>query len=94
MSVMAIYDIAVPWTPSFYKNAMQNTMISIQYPKINFNLSNLTYSFPMHPSSTPWKHKKTLNWFFQEVEKRCIGNEWVDNTENRVIAALRTQSIM
>ena len=31
------------------------------------------------PLSTPWKHQKTL-WFFgyfQGVEKRCIGNEWV-----------------
>ena len=39
-------------------------------------LSNLTHSFPMHPFSTPWKHQKTLRCF-QEVEKGCIGNEWV-----------------
>ena len=31
------------------------------------------------PLSTPWKHQKTLRFFgyFQGVEKRCIGNEWV-----------------
>ena len=25
----------------------------------------------MHPFSTPW-------WYFQVVEKRCIGNEWAN----------------
>ena len=39
-----------------------------------------TYSFPMHPFSTPWKHQKTLPYlilYFQREEKGCIGNEWV-----------------
>ena len=33
----------------------------------------------MHPFSTPWKHQKSLRFFgcFKEVEKGCIGNEWV-----------------
>ena len=41
----------------------------------------LTHSFPMHPFSTSWKHRKVF-WCFQGVEKGCIGNEWVklDNT--------------
>ena len=31
---------------------------------------SLTHSFPMHPFSTPW--------FFQGLEKGCIGNKWVN----------------
>ena len=33
----------------------------------------------MHPFSSPWKDQKTLRcfWYFQGVEKGCIGNEWV-----------------
>ena len=32
----------------------------------------LTYLFPMHPFSTPWKH--------QNVEKGCIKNKWEEKT--------------
>ena len=28
-----------------------------------------THLFPMHSSSTPWKHQKTVSWCFQGVEK-------------------------
>ena len=37
----------------------------------------------MHPFSVPWKHQKTLRFsdVFREVEKGCIGNEWVNNCE-------------
>ena len=40
----------------------------------------LTYSFPMHPFSTPWKHQKTLRFsdVFNGVQKGCIGKEWVN----------------
>ena len=34
----------------------------------------LTHWFPMHPFSTTWK-------CFQGVEKGCIGNEWVKQSE-------------
>ena len=39
----------------------------------------LTNLFPVHPFSTPWKHyyHLTVFWYFQGVEKGCIGNEWV-----------------
>ena len=35
----------------------------------------------MHPFSTPLKSSENLTVFscFQEVEKGCIGNEWVDH---------------
>ena len=41
--------------------------------------ARLTHLFPMHPFSTPWKHQKTLRffWYFQWLEKGCIGNEWI-----------------
>ena len=38
------------------------------------DMSHLTHFFPMHPFSTPWKHF----WYFQGVEKGCIGNKWVN----------------
>ena len=40
----------------------------------------VTHLFPMHPFSTLLKHQKIL-WFsdfFQEVEKGCIWNKWVN----------------
>ena len=44
-------------------------------------ISVLTHLFPMHPFSTPWKHKKTVKVScFQGVEKGCIGNESVNNS--------------
>ena len=30
----------------------------------------------MHPFSIPWKHPKI--WYFQGVEKGCIGTNWVN----------------
>ena len=33
---------------------------------------------PNAPFSTPWKHQKTVFWYFQGVEEGCIGNEWVE----------------
>ena len=41
--------------------------------------NDLTHLFPMHPFSTPWKHQKAD--IFSQVEKGCIGSEWV-NIEN------------
>ena len=33
----------------------------------------------MHPFPIPWKHQKTERFYvFGGVEKRCIGNEWVN----------------
>ena len=39
----------------------------------------LTHSFSMYPFSIPWKHQKILRFsdVFKEVEKSCIGKEWV-----------------
>ena len=39
----------------------------------------LGHLFPMHLSSTPWKHQKTVRFsdVFGEVGKGCIGNKWV-----------------
>ena len=43
------------------------------YEKITY----LTHLFPVHPFSTPWKHKKTLRCSDGGGEKRCIENKWV-----------------
>ena len=43
--------------------------------------TKLTHLFPMHPFSTSWKHQKTVRCF-QEVEKGCIGNKWVNIQQN------------
>ena len=39
-----------------------------------FKKADLTYSFPMHLFSTPWKYQKTC---FQRLAKGCIVNKWV-----------------
>ena len=41
--------------------------------KVKNNCWNfLTYLFPIHPFSTPWKYQKTV-----KVEKGYIGNKWL-----------------
>ena len=58
---------------------MLQTSFMILLAKIISNV-NLTNSFPMHPFSTPWKHRSenlAIFWCFQGIEKECIGNEWV-----------------
>ena len=37
--------------------------------------------WPTHPFSTPWKHHLTVFWCFQGLEKRYIGNEWVNGRQ-------------
>ena len=47
--------------------------------------AKLTHSFPLHPFSTPWKHRKTLRFsdvFREGVEKGCIGNEWAKEIQS------------
>ena len=56
-------------------------------------LSNLTHSFPMHPFSTSWKHQKTLRCF-QEVEKGCIGNEWVKMCSDLLIGKMFLKMVL
>ena len=51
--------------------------ITIQW----FARTKLTHLFPIHPFSTSWKHQKTVRCF-QEVEKGCIGNKWVNIQQN------------
>ena len=43
----------------------------------------LTYLFPMHSFSTPWKHQKTVKvfWCFLGVEKGYIGSKWDKTTK-------------
>ena len=39
----------------------------------------LTHLFPKHPFSIPWKHETVrVFWYFQGLEKGCIGNKWVN----------------
>ena len=51
----------------------------------HFHYSNISPFAPIAPFSTPWKHQQTVKvfWCFQEVEKRCRGNEWVNMTSVR-----------
>ena len=50
----------------------------------NYKTDDLTHSLPMHPFSTPLSLKTSQNrkvfWCFPGVEKKCIGNEWVNVT--------------
>ena len=42
----------------------------------------LSHSFLIYPFSFPWKHQKTLVFgCLQEVQKGCIGDEWVKKGE-------------
>ena len=54
----------------FYKTP-GDFLIAIGMLGLVFHL--VTHSFPIHPFSTSWKHE-----CFQEVEKGCIGKEWVN----------------
>ena len=39
----------------------------------------LTHLFPMHPFSSPWKHKITaVSWCLHGAKKGSIGNKWVN----------------
>ena len=57
------------------KNALlRRTLVSLLQLKMsNFRL---THSFPMHPFSTP--ERRMTFWCFQEVEKGCIDNKWIN----------------
>ena len=44
----------------------------------------LTYSFLMHPFSSPWRHHKTLWFSFSGVEKGCTGNEWIQESWDHI----------
>ena len=46
-----------------HKTNVQKQVFSIQkLSQESFFFTKLTHSFPMHPSSTPWKHQKTLRF--------------------------------
>ena len=60
----------------------KNQMIFIWWKfheKISQNSKILTHSFPMDPFSTPLRtsENRKIFWYFQGVEKRCIGSRWV-----------------
>ena len=47
----------------------------------------LTHSLPMHPLSAPkTSENRKVSWYFQGLEKRCIGNEWVKISFNSALA--------
>ena len=46
------------------------------FANIVSGFQSLIHSFPMHSFSTRRRHQKTS--CFQGVEKKCIGNEWVN----------------
>ena len=47
----------------------------------------------MHPFSTTWNHirKTTVFWCLQGVEKRCIGNEWVNYKCGEMEGSIRSE---
>ena len=62
----------IKWKPLFF----------VQYNKVLSEYCTLIHLFPMHPFSTPWKHQRTVFWWFQGVKKGSIGNKRVKLQKN------------
>ena len=58
------------------------------------SLRTLTYSLPIHPSSTPWKHQKTLQFFdvFRGLRKGSLGTNGL-MTEVELILSSRPLTV-
>ena len=57
----------------------------------NMNFAYLTHLFPMCLFSTYWKHQKIVKvfWFFQGIEKGCIGNKSVNPSFTKYLAEFK-----